>query len=430
MAHFLERLGRLTRRRWLYIGAAVVVGGGLLLGMTRGGDKAGGDSLVEQSLVVQRAPFVVSANFSGRIAPGDRIDLIAPFEAAVLRLGFTYGEQVEAGQVLVELDPADVSRSRAEAESAWLKAEEEATRMENWDQGAEMRRASRAVTAAADELNDLETKLVETKALLDRGLVPRSEYDGLLQQRRQRQTGLIVAQEDRAETARRGQGGDRRIALLQRDVARSRYASVGGAEGAVIRAPEAGVIVRPDIGGEQGDKGAYAGGRVSKGQLLGVIASTGGLDVVFTLDEADLNAVTPGQKAVVTGPGFGGATLNGHVTGVAGEADTAPGAGKATFTARIRLDPLSQEATRNVRIGMTANIAVVAYENASAVTVPPEAVQGAAPQAWVMVRPKGGGAPQRRTIGIGRVAPSAVEVLSGLRPGETVVWEVPAPPTS
>jgi multidrug efflux pump subunit AcrA (membrane-fusion protein) len=429
MAHFLERLGRLTGRRWLYIGAAVVVGGGLLLGMTLGDDKAEGDSLAEQSLVVQRAPFVVSANFSGRIAPGDRVDLTAPFEAAVLRLGFTYGDQVEAGQILVELDPADVSRSRAEAETAWLKAEEEASRMENWDQGAEMRRASRAVTAAEDELTDLETKLAETRALLDRGLVPRSEYEGLLQQRRQRQAGMIVAQEDRAETARRGQGGDRRIALLQRDVARSRYASVGGAEGAVIRAPEAGVIVRPDSGGEQGDKGVHAGGRVSKGQLLGVIASTGGLDVVFALDEADLNAVAPGQKAVVTGPGFGGATLNGHVTRVAGEADAAPGGGKATFTARVRLDPLSEEAARNIRIGMTANISVVAYENASALTVPPEAVQGASPNAWIMVRPNGGGAPQRRTIGLGRVAPSAVEVLSGLRPGETVVWQVPAPPS-
>jgi multidrug efflux pump subunit AcrA (membrane-fusion protein) len=427
MANFLERLG-LGGRRWLYAGVAVVVGGGLLLGMTRGGDKAGADASTEQSVVVQRAPFVVSANFSGRIAPGDRIDLTAPFDALVLGMRFAYGDQVGVGQVLIELDPADVSRSRAEAEGAWLKAEAEALKMENWDQGSEMRRASRAVTAAEDELNDLETKLAETKALLDRGLVPRSEYDGLLQQRRQRQAGLIAAREDRAETARRGQGAERRIALLQRDVARAHYASVSGAEGAIVRAPEAGVVVRPDSGGELGAKGVHVGGRVAKGQLLGVIASTAGLDVVFTLDEADLNAVAPGQKAVVTGPGFGGASLSGLVTGVAGEADTASGAGRSSFTARIRLDPLSEEAARNVRIGMTANIAVVAYESASALAVPPEAVQGAAPKAWVMVRPKSGGAPQRRTISIGRVGPSAVEVLSGLQPGEIVVWEAPSPP--
>lgn len=425
MAHFLERLGRMPRRRWLYVGAAVVLGGALLLGMTRGGGKAGDEDQVEQSLVMQPAPFIVHANFSGRIAPGDRIDLTAPFDAMAMRVNFAYGDQVQAGQVLIELDPADVGRSRAEAESAWLKADEEARRLENWEQGPEMRRAARAVTAAEDELNDLEIKLAEAKALLDRGLVPRSEYDGLLQQRRQRQTALVVAREDRVETAQRGQGGDRRIALLQREVARSRYVSVGGGEGAVIRAPEAGIVVRPDKGAEQGDRGVYAGGRVSKGQLLGVIASAGGLDVVFTLDEADLNAVTPGQKAVVTGPGFGGQSLNGVVTGVAGEADATAGTGKASFAARIRLDPLSEAAARNVRIGMTANIAVVAYENPSTMIVPPLAVHGAAPEAWVMAQSTGEAQPRRRVIGLGRVGPDGVEVLSGLKPGDRVFWTVP-----
>ncbi len=415
----------MPRRRWLYVGAAVVLGGALLLGMMRGGGKAGDEDQVEQSLVMQPAPFIVHANFSGRIAPGDRIDLTAPFDAMAMRVNFAYGDQVQAGQVLIELDPADVGRSRAEAESAWLKADEEARRLENWEQGPEMRRAARAVTAAEDELNDLEIKLAETKALLDRGLVPRSEYDGLLQQRRQRQTALVVAREDRVETARRGQGGDRRIALLQREVARSRYASVGGSEGAVIRAPEAGIVVRPDKGAEQGDRGVYAGGRVSKGQLLGVIASAGGLDVVFTLDEADLNAVTPGQKAVVTGPGFGGQSLNGVVTGVAGEADATAGTGKASFAARIRLDPLSEAAARNVRIGMTANIAVVAYENPSTMIVPPLAVHGAAPEAWVMAQSTGEAQPRRRVIGLGRVGPDGVEVLSGLKPGDRVFWTVP-----
>lgn len=425
MAHFLERLRRAPRRRRLYVGAAVVVVAGLLVfGMTRGADR--GVDPAEQSVVVQRAPFVVSANFSGRIAPGDRVDLTAPFDAMASHVRFAYGDQVEAGQVLIELDSADIGRSRAEAEVAWLKAEAEAVRMQNWAQGSEMRRASRAVSAAEDDLNDLETKLAETRALLDRGLVPRSEYDGLLQQQRQRLAAAAAAREDLAETARRGQGDDHRVALLQRDVARSQYSSVGDAGDALIRAPEAGVIVRPDGGSDQGEAGVHAGARLSKGQLLGVIASTAGLDVVFTLDEADLNAVTLGQKAMVTGPGFGGASLTGVISGVAGEADAGGGAGKATFTARVRLDPLSEAAARDVRIGMTANIAVVAYENPSAIVVPPQAILGAAPNTHVMVR-SGRGEPQRRPVVIGRVGPMGVEVLSGLKAGETVVWDAGPP---
>lgn len=421
MANFPERLSRLPRR-WMYVCAALVAGGGLLAGMVLNGDKGHGDVPAEVSLVVSRQPFVASVSFTGRIAPGDRIDLAAPFDAAASRVNFAYGDQVEAGQVLVELDPGEVRRNRAEAEIAWLKAEEEAFRMQNWAAGSDMRSAQRAVTAAEDDLNDLRLKLAETRALLDRGLVPRSEYDGLVQQLRQKEAGAVAARETLADTARRGQGGDRRIALLQRDVARSRYAATGGSV-AVVRAPQAGVIVRPDSGGEQADKGVHAGSRLSKGQLLGVIASAAGLDVVFTLDETDLNIVVPGQRAVVTGPGLGAASLHGTVTGVAGEADRTAGTGKAVFTARVRLDPLSGDAARNVRIGMTANIRLVTYENPAALVVPPQAVLGSAPQAAVMVRTRRGQPAQRRAITIGRVAPAGVEVLSGLEVGEIVVWE-------
>jgi HlyD family secretion protein len=162
---------------------------------------------------------------------------------------------------------------------------------------------------------------------------------------------------------------------------------------------------------------------------LGVIASTTGLDVIFKLDEADLALVKAGQKAMVSGPGFGGSVLTGMVSSIGGEAETATGGGKATFEARIRLHPLSESAARDVRIGMTANIAIMTYENRDAIVVPPQAVQGAAPQAYVMVRAGSGAASERRPVAIGKVGPSAVEILSGLRAGETVVWTVAAPQT-
>jgi HlyD family secretion protein len=59
------------------------------------------------------------------------------------------------------------------------------------------------------------------------------------------------------------------------------------------------------------------------------------------------------------------------------------------------------------------------------VTAPPQAVQGAAPQTYVMVRSRPGRPAERRPVTIGRVGPTAVEVLSGLKPGDTVVWEAP-----
>ena len=428
MAHHLAGLGaRPGRRRllWTALGVVAIVCV-LALILTSGRTKAP-DKTTEQSFVVQRAPFVMLSTFSGQIVPGVRIDLTAPVDARVAEVRFAYGDQVQEGQLLVVLDPGDVARGRAEAEVAWLRADAEASRLRNWDQGAEMRRASRSVEAAEADLSDAEAKLAETKRLLDRGLVSRSEYDGLLQQRRQRQAAMAAARDDFADTQQRGRGGERRIALLQREAARSGYAGLAGAPGSAIYAPRAGVIVRPMGEGQgEGDSGGvHAGGQVRKGQLLGVIASASGLDVAFKLDEADLATLEPGQKAVVTGPGFGGVALPGTVLSVGGEAQAPPGGGKATFEARIRLDPPSATAARKIRIGMTANVAILAYENPKAVTAPPQAVQGAAPGAYVMVRSRPGHPPEQRSIAIGRVSPTAVEVLSGLAPGDIVVWDAP-----
>jgi len=58
--------------------------------------------------------------------------------------------------------------------------------------------------------------------------------------------------------------------------------------------------------------------------------------------------------------------------------------------------------------------------------VPPQAVLGAGPDTHVMVRTSTSATPQRRAVVIGRVAPMGVEIVSGLKPGETVLWEAAA----
>jgi HlyD family secretion protein len=432
MAHFAQRLTGLARtpRGRILMAVAGLALVALLWLVFRGAFGGSERTGAEQTLVVQPTPFSVASNFTGKVSPGDSIEVVAPFDAAVARVRFAYGDQVAAGQILIELNAADVARGRAEAEAAWLGAQDLATRMQTWDSSPEMSRAARNVAVAESDLDDVQRKVQESKALLDRGLVPRSEYEGLQQQERARRMALVQAREELEVTRRRGQGVERRIAVLKRDAALSQYTALGGDAGsATIRAPASGVIVRPRAGRPDGtDDSIHAGVRVSAGQSLGVVARIEGLDVTFQLDEGDVNAVRPGQIVTVTGPGFGGLVLKGRVSGVAGEATAGPAGAKSMFTAAVRLDPLTPEQAQRVRIGMTANVSIVAYEKASALVVPPEAVQGAAPQTWLMVRSAPGGRAQRVPVIIGRVGPGGVEIVAGLKAGDTVVWSTPAPP--
>lgn len=275
---------------------------------------------------------------------------------------------------------------------------------------------------------DTRRKTAETKSLYDRGLVPRSEYDGLVQQQQTQTMGLTAAHEDLTTTLKRGTGPNRQVPAIELQNARSRLSDLSAQlSGALVKAPVSGVIVRPPA--DKGDQGGalHAGQRLTRGQLIGSIAKPEGLAVALKLDEADANRVQEGQPITVTGPGFGDLTVSGHIASVAGEATAGdPGAPGTSFAATARLDGLTPEQARRIRIGMTANVTITTYESPSAVVVPPQAVQGAAPAAMVLVRNSNGGLPQPRPVVIGAIAPDGVEIRSGLKTGDVVVWREPA----
>ncbi|KAA5802287.1 HlyD family efflux transporter periplasmic adaptor subunit [Alkalicaulis satelles] len=382
----------------------------------------GGDQAANaRSIEVRPAPFTLYAHFTGHIIPGDQAEIAAPFDGTVRQVHFSFGDQVARDDLLITFDPADVARARAEAEAAWLRAEDAMDRIESWSEGAEMRRARRALESADTDLRDAERRLEETAALFERGLVSRNELEGLVQQERSRRRAFVQAQEELAETRRRGEGTERRIAYLEREMARAQMQTVDDGAVTEIRAPSYGVIVRPSTGREADETGTVSL-RVSRGQVLAVIASPDGLAVQFHLDEGDLGIVSPGQPVSVSGPGFDGAQLSGRISGVSGQAERGGRDAMARFAAHIRLDPLEPDAAERVRIGMTAHIRVITYHSEAALVIPPEAVQGGSGGAWVMVRDDAHNAAERRDIQIGRVGPAGVEVLAGLEPGHVVIW--------
>jgi multidrug efflux pump subunit AcrA (membrane-fusion protein) len=111
---------------------------------------------------------------------------------------------------------------------------------------------------------------------------------------------------------------------------------------------------------------------------------------------------------------------------VAGEAapgeSVGPGGGGATFAAVARLDGLSPDQARAIRIGMSANVEIALYQTSSAIVVPPQAVLGAGVSALVMLRDPRTGKERPQPVRIGATAPDGVEILAGLKAGDTVVW--------
>jgi HlyD family secretion protein len=379
-------------------------------------------------VVVQPRPFTSTISVVGAIAPGDTVELTAPLDGVVKQVGFTYGAPVRQRQLLVEFDTTEARQRRNEAETVFLKASQAASDMATWTSGPDASRARRAQASASSELQDTQRKALETKALLDRGLVARGEYESLVQQQRNQEMAVAAAEQDLTTTLQRGRGSNRQVAMIELQNAHARLAELDAQlAGAVVRAPADGVIVRPQVDKGDADGKVHAGLAMRQGQLIGEIVRAGGLAVAFRLGEADADRVSPGQAVTVTGPGFGGDILHGHVVSVGGEA--LPGAATsgpmAAFAATARLDEISPAQAVAVRIGMTANVIIDVYRTGSALVVPPAAVQGTAPAASIMVRDARTGRVRPVTVRLGQVAPDGVEVMSGLKAGDLVVWSPP-----
>jgi multidrug efflux pump subunit AcrA (membrane-fusion protein) len=377
-------------------------------------------------MVVQRQPFVATLAFAGKVAPGEATSITAPFDGAVRTVDFAYGARVAAGDTLLVLDTQEIAATRNQAEAAWLKANQPADDIANWSRGPEVAAARRRVRLAALELARLEREARESRRLLDKGLIARNEHDGVEQQLVAQRMTAASANDELANTLAQGSPAAARIAGLELDNARATLrrseAEIGQA---VIRAPASGVLVAPPAAGAKLIEGPlHPGTRVTRGQLIATVARDGGLSVTFEVDESDVNALAVGQPVIVTGAGFAGLALNGKVAAIAAPVET--GTGPTRFVASARLDPLPIEQATRVRIGMSAAVAVITYQAPAAIVVPPEALLGAAPLARVKVRV--GGRTVERQVSVGRVTPAGVEIRSGLRPGDTVIWADPATP--
>ena len=191
--------------------------------------------------------------------------------------------------------------------------------------------------------------------------------------------------------------------------ARARVAQAGFDVGlASIRAPSDGLVLR---------RPAEPGQMVQPGQtilILGEIA--GGYVLQVPLADADLGRIENGQLAAVTIPALGPQPIAATVSEIGARGDDATG------TFRIELALPAAPGLRSGLIG-SARLRFGGSGPASpAVTVPATAVFAArADEGFVYVHDAASHAVRRRQVALGPLGDTAVTIMSGLKPGDSVV---------
>lgn len=163
-----------------------------------------------------------------------------------------------------------------------------------------------------------------------------------------------------------------------------------------LRAPISGVVTRID---------ARVGGFLSQGGLVAEIVDQGQVEYVFDAPPASTDAIHVGDDIFVQRPDGGRASAR-----IVAVAPSAQGAGAAIVRARPTA-PAPQ-------VGSIVSARVVLAKGAGGLTVPADAVQTLEGRSVVFVaEPKGFRA---APVVVGRTAAGSVEILSGLKGGETI----------
>ncbi|MGU3307648.1 efflux RND transporter periplasmic adaptor subunit [Pseudomonas sp. M5A4_2d] len=372
----------MTTNKKRLLGAALIVlltGAGVTALSHR--SDAGQTNTAEQWLAVKPDSLVHQIGLVGKIEPDTTLTLTAPFDGNVLANLVEQGQRVEAGQVLLRMDPATLEVQLRDALSAQLKARRTVQEMQDWDSSPAVSRARRSLRTAEMTAGNTQRKLTESENLFKRGIIPRNELDDLKQQTQQQQLDLASARSDLQQAQAQGQGEYRQIADMELINATVKYDALHTLlDGKEVKAPFSGIVVpapgnnnSPQSGGNN-NAPVQAGSKVSQGQVLFGLANIERLKIVARVSELDINQLHQGQAVEVMGDGFDGERLTGSVSVVSGLAIASDSQGSAQFPVTLSIPKLTAQQLQRVRLGMSARLTIVTYNNEQAIVVPSQAI--------------------------------------------------------
>jgi membrane fusion protein, heavy metal efflux system len=275
--------------------------------------------------------------------------------------------------------------------------------------GASVRRGQPLATIFSADLADAQTRYLSMAAMLDADHKKLERTQALVaigaasRQELEEVTAVHAGHETEVEAARQ------RLLLLglAPDQVQSLRSPSQVVSSVTIPAPMDGVIT---------GRSANLGQVVGMGQELFVVTDLSEVWAVGDLYEQDLRAVRVGSEAAITTPAYPGTTLRGRVAYIDPRVDT------QTRTAKIRVALANPDG--RLRLGMFVSMAFRTPAGDRAVLVPKAAVQtlGARQVVFVAAKDEEGKFIQR-TVRLGPPMGESYAVVSGLRPGDTVVTE-------
>jgi len=356
----------LVRHRGWLIGLAILVGVILLaafVSLNRG-------EVPVRAATVTRTTIRSTISTNGKIEPVNNFEAHAPAPTTVRRLAVHEGQQVQAGQLLVQLDDSDARAQAARALAQLRGAESEVAATKSGGSHEEVLTTQSELVKARTDLATAQRNLDALRRLQQKGAASAGEVHNAEAQVDNTQAQLNLLQQklkDRYSSPE--------VAKVQAQEAEAR-AAYEAAEDILrrsnVRAPGAGIVYSLPV-----RQGVF----VNTGDLLVQVANLSIVAVHTYVDEPDIARLKPGEKVMVSWDAMPGRVWQGTVTQVPVEIKKLGTRNVGDVTCEINNSDL--KLLPNVNI----SVSIVTAEHPNVLTLPREAVhqEGGKPYVFEIV---------------------------------------------
>ena len=354
-----------------------------------------------RTTTVERGPIRSLVSTNGKIEPVENFESHAPISTTVKRLLVKEGDHVRKGQLLLELDDADIRAQAARAQARLTAAQADQSAFKTGGTHEEVLTVDAQLTKARGDLNLAQRNLDSLRRLQQQGAASPGEVrqaEDTLQRDQADVTLLQQKQKDRYSQPEAAKG--------QADVTEAQAAFDAASDAlhkSNVRAPFDGIVYSLPV-----KQGAF----VQAGELLLQEADLSRVLARVFVDEPDVGRIVTGQKVEVTWDAVPGRIWTGVVATIPSTVKLrgARNVGEATCTVDnhdLRLLP-------NVNVG----VAIVTAENANVLTLQRDAlrIDDSKPYVYQVVD----GHLHRRDVEIALQNLTRVEITSGLSEGAVV----------
>lgn len=370
-----------------------ILGGGLAVVLIGGLSVAGmkDKGLAVQVATVGRENLQAKVSANGKVQAVKKVDISANVMGQVTRLAVKEGDVVKAGAFLMEIDPA---RSRATADAQAAASEASA---KDWE-------------SARARLQQARSDFARAEANRKAGIISQADFEQL-------RTTLTTTEAAALASQRR----------YEQSKAGLRDATIYLAK-STIKAPMDGVVTARRI--ELGET-AVIGVQNQAGTILLTISDMSKVEAEMEVDEASIPSVKLGQEAQVRIDAYPNQTFQGQVTEVGGSPILKTSINEAT---KFKVKVWIKNPPLTIKPGLSAQADIYTGSRDQVLAIPFQALvmreiklkpgethKPGAPREEEGVFLQEGGKAKFVAVKTGLMGDLSVEVLSGLKGGETLI---------